>query len=170
MSLMQRQTVVADKYVQAPISRLPSGDLTSSGMSFMQGGAAMTGGALGSDPATWTPVSKGGRLSLAGMRKRGELDKFGPKSGLAGRAEGGRMSLAGMRKRGGLDKFGPKSGLAGRAEGGRMSLAGMRKRGGLDKFGPKSGLAGRARARGAGACGGGRCRKGCECMGRGLFA
>jgi len=111
MSLMQRQTVVADKYVQAPISRLPSGDLSSSGMSFMQGGAAMTGGALGSDPATWTPVSKGGKMSLRRMRERGDLDKFGPKSGLAGRA----------------------------------------------------------RARGAG-CGGGRCRKGCKCMGRGLFA
>ncbi len=110
---MQRQTVAADKYVQAPISRLPSGDLSSSGMSFMQGGAAMTGGALGSDPATWSPVSKGGRMSLAGMRKRGDLDKFGVT------AKGGRMSLADMRKRGDLDKFGVRSGLAGQRKGSR---------------------------------------------------
>ncbi len=44
-----------NKYVQAPISRIPSGDLQSSGMSFMQGGAALTGGALGSDPRTYAP-------------------------------------------------------------------------------------------------------------------
>lgn len=52
-----------NKYVQAPISRIPSGDLQSSGMSFMQGGAALTGGALGSDPKTWAP--RGGAV----MRK-----------------------------------------------------------------------------------------------------
>ena len=100
MSFMQRQTVVADKYVQAPISRMPSGDLSSSGMSFMQGGAAMTGGALGSDPATWSPVSKGGRMSLAGMRKRGDLDQFGVRSGLAGRRKGARGAGACCRKGG----------------------------------------------------------------------
>lgn len=46
----------------------------------------MTGGALGSDPATWSPVSKGGRMSLRGMRERGDLNKFGPRSGVADRA------------------------------------------------------------------------------------
>ena len=50
-----------NKYVQAPISRIPSGDLASSGMSFMQEGPVQTGGriiveprgALGSNPRTW---------------------------------------------------------------------------------------------------------------------
>jgi len=46
-----------NRYVQAPISRLPSADLRSSGMEFMTGGAMP----YGSNPATWspTPVSGG---------------------------------------------------------------------------------------------------------------
>ncbi len=52
-----------NRYVQAPISRIPSGDLSSSGMSFMQEGPSAKGGALGSDPATYAPMS-GGKFSL----------------------------------------------------------------------------------------------------------
>lgn len=46
-----------NRYVQAPISRIPSADLRSSGMEFMTGGAMP----YGSNPATWspTPVSGG---------------------------------------------------------------------------------------------------------------
>jgi hypothetical protein len=59
MSFMRKQTIAADRYVQAPISRIPSGDLASSGMSFMSGGAMRTG-ALGADPATYAP--RGGAM------------------------------------------------------------------------------------------------------------
>ena len=52
-----------NRYGQAPISRIPSGDLSSSGMSFMQEGPSAKGGALGSDPRTYTPMS-GGKFSL----------------------------------------------------------------------------------------------------------
>ncbi len=63
MSFMRSQTIAADRYVQAPISRVPSGDLASSGMSFMTGGAMP----YGSNPATWSPV--GGAVSRQQLKE-----------------------------------------------------------------------------------------------------
>jgi len=60
---MRSQTIAADRYVQAPISRVPSGDLASSGMSFMTGGAMP----YGSNPATWSPV--GGAVSRQQLKE-----------------------------------------------------------------------------------------------------
>ncbi len=69
MSFMRSQTIAADRYVQAPISRVPSGDLASSGMSFMTGGAMP----YGSNPATWSPV--GGAVSRQQLKERLEADR-----------------------------------------------------------------------------------------------
>ncbi len=69
MSFMRSQTIAADRYVQAPISRVPSGDLASSGMSFMTGGAMP----YGSNPATWSPV--GGAVSRQQLKERLEADQ-----------------------------------------------------------------------------------------------
>ncbi len=73
---MRKQTIAADRYVQAPISRVPSGDLASSGMSFMAGGATRSR-ALGSDPATFAPRGGAMRRLRSNVRGKGSCTGTG---------------------------------------------------------------------------------------------
>jgi hypothetical protein len=67
-----------NRYVQPPISRLPSADLQSSGMEFMTGGGAP----YGSNPATWSPtVVTGGTIVRRADGSMHDVGNFGMRHG-----------------------------------------------------------------------------------------
>mgnify|MGYP001470921521 CR=1 FL=1 len=65
-----------NRYVQPPQSRLPSGDLSSAGMSFMHG----RGMPYGSNPATWSPTVSGGTIVRRGDGSYHDVGNFGLRS------------------------------------------------------------------------------------------